>query len=95
MKFVVDNQLPPAMARFIAAEFKFSAMHVVDAGLRDASDAEIWTYVSKSDSILISKDEDFANMVLQAPTATAQRMWNSGARAKRWGVTIPALAAPG
>jgi predicted nuclease of predicted toxin-antitoxin system len=44
-------------------------MHVVDAGLRDASDAEIWAYLSKTDSILISKDEDFANMVLQAPTA--------------------------
>jgi predicted nuclease of predicted toxin-antitoxin system len=37
--------------------------------LRDAADAEIWRYVSIGDSILISKDEDFANMVLQVPTA--------------------------
>jgi predicted nuclease of predicted toxin-antitoxin system len=44
-------------------------VHVIDVGLRDASDAEIWSYVSKNDSALISKDEDFVNMVLQLPTA--------------------------
>lgn len=69
MNFLIDNQLPPALARFIQTEFKVRARHVIDVGLRDASDAEIWNYVSKSDSILISKDEDFANMVLQVPTA--------------------------
>lgn len=37
--------------------------------MRDASDAEVWNYASQSHSILISKDEDFANMVLQVPTA--------------------------
>lgn len=70
MNFLVDNQLPPALARFIQTEFELPAIHVIDLGLRDASDAEIWSYVSKSNSILISKDEDFATMVLQLPTAT-------------------------
>jgi predicted nuclease of predicted toxin-antitoxin system len=69
VNFLVDNQLPPALARFIQTEFKLRAVHVIDVGLRDASDAEIWSYVSRSDSILISKDEDFANMVLRVPTA--------------------------
>ena len=69
MNFLVDNQLPPALARFIQTEFNSQAIHVIDVGLRDASDAEIWRYVSTTNSILISKDEDFANMVLQAPTA--------------------------
>ncbi len=69
MKFLIDNQLPAALARFIQTEFKVQATHVIDVGLRDASDAEIWNYVSESDSILISKDEDFANMVLLVPTA--------------------------
>jgi len=69
VNFLVDNQLPPALARFIQTEFNVRAIHVFDVGLRDASDAEIWNYVSTNDSILISKDEDFANMVLHAPTA--------------------------
>lgn len=41
MKFLVDNQLPLALARFIRAEFKLPAMHVVDAELRNASDADV------------------------------------------------------
>lgn len=45
------------------------AMHVADVGLRDASDAELWEYASANDLVLISKDEDFANMVLNKPTA--------------------------
>ena len=68
MNFLIDNQLPPALARFIETELRFQAVHVIDVGLRDASDAEIWAFVSNRDSILISKDEDFANMVLQVPT---------------------------
>ena len=30
---------------------------------------EVWTYASEADAILVSKDEDFANMALQLPTA--------------------------
>ena len=36
MKFLVDNQLPPALARFISDDLHVEALHVVDAGLRDA-----------------------------------------------------------
>jgi len=32
---------------------------VLDVDLADASDAKIWEYASKSDFVLISKDEDF------------------------------------
>ena len=70
MKFLIDNQLPPALARFIQSEYACSAVHVVDIGMRDASDAELWHYASKTQSVLIPKDEDFANMALQTPTAT-------------------------
>jgi predicted nuclease of predicted toxin-antitoxin system len=69
VNFLVDNQLPPALARFIQSKLECSAIHVVDVGMRDASDAEVWRYASKTQSILITKDEDFANMVLQLPTA--------------------------
>ena len=69
MTLVVDNQLPPALARFIQAELNFAAIHVIDIGLRDASDAEVWDYASRTASVLISKDEDFANLALHKPTA--------------------------
>ncbi len=69
VKFVVDNQLPPALARLIQNEFGAEAAHVADIGLRDASDVDLWRYSSATGWILISKDEDFVNMSLHAPTA--------------------------
>ncbi len=69
MTFLIDNQLPPALARFIESEFGAKATHVADVGLRDAADAELWAYVSKTDSVLISKDDDFVRFVLTTPTA--------------------------
>ncbi len=69
MNFLVDNQLPPALARFIEDNLNAKAMHVADVALREASDAEVWKYASTHNLILISKDEDFANMLLQEPTA--------------------------
>lgn len=65
----MDDQLPPALDRFIQSEFKSRATQVADVGLRDASHAEIWRYASSSDYVLISKDEDFAGMVVQVPAA--------------------------
>jgi predicted nuclease of predicted toxin-antitoxin system len=69
VKFLVDNQLPPALASLIQREFGEEASHVVDIGMRDATDAELWSYASATNAIVISKDEDFANMVLRTPTA--------------------------
>ena len=69
MIFLVDNQLPPALARFIESDLAAAAAHVIDLGLRDASDSELWRYVSQHKMILISKDEDFANMILNRPSA--------------------------
>lgn len=69
MNFLIDNQLPPALARFIRDELHASATYVADVGMRDASDKEVWIYASKNDMVLVSKDEDFANTALQAATA--------------------------
>lgn len=69
MTFLVDNQQPPALARFIESDLGAKAMHVSDVELRDASDAEVWRYASLNGLIVISKDEDFADMLLQRPAA--------------------------
>jgi predicted nuclease of predicted toxin-antitoxin system len=68
VRFLVDNQLPPALARFICT-LGIEAMHVVDVGLRDGTDAEIWGYASENDFVLISKDDDFVTMYSKAPSA--------------------------
>lgn len=69
MRFLIDNQLPPALARFIATDLAGQAFHVLDVGLRDATDAAVWDYASENGFILISKDEDFVTLFSQLPTA--------------------------
>ena len=60
MKVLVDNQLPCALARFLASK-GINAFHVADFELDLASDIEIWTYAKENDFIVISKDQDFLN----------------------------------
>ena len=67
MNFLVDNQLPPALARFISQDLGAKAHHVVDLGLRDASDLQIWHYASRSELIIVSKDEDFVSLWAKNP----------------------------
>jgi predicted nuclease of predicted toxin-antitoxin system len=85
VKFLIDNQLPAALGRLIETELNAEAKHVTDLGLRDATDAELWSYVSAHDSILLSKDENFANMVLQRPTA--RLIWVRVGNCRRVGAT--------
>ena len=68
MKFLVDAQLPPALARWLG-EAGHEATHVDDVGLRDAEDGEIWAHALESGAVLMTKDEDFAARSTQASTA--------------------------
>ncbi len=58
MRFLVDNQLPVALARFIEGK-GFESRHVLDLQLDTATDREIWNYAKKNEFIVVSKDEDF------------------------------------
>ena len=69
MKFLVDNQLPPALARFIETDLGCEAKHVASVDLREASDAEVWRYATANDFVLVSKDEDFTHMSLRSADA--------------------------
>ena len=60
MTFLVDAQLPPALARWIAHQ-GHSATHVADIGLRDADDSALWNYARDHQSVIVSKDEDFVD----------------------------------
>ena len=59
MKFLVDAQLPPALA--VALTFHGHSTETVrNCGLRDSDDAEIWDFAEANQWAIITKDEDFA-----------------------------------
>jgi predicted nuclease of predicted toxin-antitoxin system len=71
--FLVDTQLPAALVRFLVSR-GVDCRHVLDLGLANASDAEIWEYASGNDCVLISKDEDFFYLA-NVPSARARLIW--------------------
>jgi predicted nuclease of predicted toxin-antitoxin system len=58
LRFVIDAQLPPALAKFLETQ-GHSAVHVNHMHLRGSSDAHIWSYVIRKEAVLVTKDEDF------------------------------------
>jgi predicted nuclease of predicted toxin-antitoxin system len=68
VKFLIDAQLPPALARWLR-EAGHEAEHVEDVGLREASDSAIWARSLQSGTVIVTKDEDFAARSAQAATA--------------------------
>jgi predicted nuclease of predicted toxin-antitoxin system len=58
IKFLIDAQLPPALARFLAANGG-NSIHVADLGAKDATDSWIWEKALSEDWVLVTKDEDF------------------------------------
>lgn len=87
MRFIVDAQLPPALARLLTT-LGHDARHVVDIGLRDAEDSSIWTWALRHDAVILTKDEDFRHRTRQsrhAPAVVWLRMGNtSRASLLRW-----------
>ena len=63
MKFLVDANLPPALARWLASE-GHQAHHVSDFGLEAMPDRAIWARARELDACIVTKDEDF--ILLQA-----------------------------
>lgn len=63
MKFLVDANLPPALAQWLVSE-GHEAQHVADLGMQAAADREIWQHAGDSGACIVTKDEDF--VLLQA-----------------------------
>lgn len=83
MRFIVDAQLPPALARLLFAR-GYLAEHVAEVGLRDADDSAIWQYALAHQAILVTKDEDFAQRARKGrptPVIVWLRMGNTSRRA--------------
>ena len=61
MKFLVDAQLPPALARWIARP-GHQAAHVFEIGLQSADDPVIWRRAREDGTVIVSKDEEFIGL---------------------------------
>lgn len=82
MRFLVDAQLPPALARWLT-ERGHEAYHVMDRDLQSASDRSIWDYSLQTRSIIVTKDEDFAQrkaLTARGPTVVWIRLPNARRR---------------
>ena len=73
MRFLVDNQLPIALAKWLLAK-GFETDHVLDIGLDSAPDTEIWNRGIAEDRIVVSKDEDFFHLA-NRPRDRGRLLW--------------------
>ena len=60
MNFLIDAQLPPALARWISGK-GHRATHVFEIGFERADDPVIWDRAAAENTVIISKDEDFVD----------------------------------
>ncbi len=65
MKLWLDAQLSPAMAPWIAENFGVDCSSVGDVGLRNAEDIDIFQAARTANVVVISKDNDFPDLVEQ------------------------------
>ena len=66
MRFLVDAQLPPGLARWLTAE-GYPSDHVNDLGIGPATDARIEAEARRLGPVIWSKDVDFAERAQRRP----------------------------
>ena len=74
MKLLVDNQLPVALARFMAAT-GWDCIHVQDVDLDRADDRVIWQYAKERGMTIVTKDEDFQALANRQRGIPPQVVW--------------------
>jgi predicted nuclease of predicted toxin-antitoxin system len=73
VKFLVDQQLPPALAEHIR-KLGFDCQHVAEVGLASASDNDVGRYTRTQERIIISEDEDSLYLA-RNPEAGMRFLW--------------------
>ena len=73
MRFLVDNQLPPALAHWLAAR-GHEAEHVWEIGLGSARYNGLWLHARGTGSIVVSKDDDFL-ILANRPHDVGKLLW--------------------
>jgi predicted nuclease of predicted toxin-antitoxin system len=67
VRFLLDTNVPKALTKWLI-DRGHNAEHVLDLGIGQAADTALWQRASETRAIIISKDEDFADLVRQSPT---------------------------
>lgn len=97
MRFLVDAQLPPALARWLTERGE-EADHLIDLDMLRATDEAIWRLAAERGAVVVSKDEDFA-LRAQLRSGGPQVVWvrwgnlRTGELLRRWGEQWPHLRA--
>lgn len=73
MKFLVDVQLPPTLARWLVGRGD-DAIHAIDIGMDRVTDLELWDYASQHQRIMVSKDGDFFILAMR-PKDEGSLLW--------------------
>jgi len=73
MRLLVDNQLPLALAVHLRG-WGLDCVHVLEIGLNQASDTDIWNRATADVRIVISKDEDFL-LLASRPGDLGRMIW--------------------
>lgn len=63
MRLILDAQLPPALGAWVAGACGCECVHVSEVGLLHSDDAEIFTALRASGAVILSKDQDFVDLV--------------------------------
>lgn len=63
MTIWIDAQLSPAIASWTSINFAVEARAIRDVGLRDAGDEEIFLAAKKAETIVMTKDRDFVDLL--------------------------------
>lgn len=66
MRFLIDAQLPPGLARWLTAE-GYPSDHVNDLGIGPATDSRIEAEARRLGAVIWSKDVDFAERARVKP----------------------------
>ena len=69
-RFLVDNQLPAALARWLEAK-GCEAKHVLALDLAQSPDEALWQRAAQEGWVILTKDEDFAQMIPWRPEPVA------------------------
>ena len=98
--FLVDANLPPALARWIDERPQCSARHVDHLGYLRLADEEIWRLAAARDWVIITKDADFQSLRIRGTriprlvwlrTANESRQRTIACFARHWVVLESAL----
>lgn len=63
MKIWLDAQLPPSLAPWLQTTFGVDAVALRDLALRDADDQAIFDAARSADAAVMSKDQDFVELI--------------------------------